>query len=154
MKTIIYFVLWIAAIACSSQSSSSRQEKAQTKTDDRKYVWTKLLDSADWKKSYNFQMLSLRDTLWIFHPDGNWYSADGVAWRKSELSNAIFNLAFLDYVAFNKAVYGLGHFEGNIERFTLKTEIYKTDDFKTWIILSGQSNLPKRFFLSPLCFQQ
>ncbi|MGE5521950.1 MAG: hypothetical protein ACM3VS_18650 [Candidatus Dadabacteria bacterium] len=41
------------------------------------YAWTKLLDSADWRESYNFQMFSIKDTLWIFHFDGNWYSVDG-----------------------------------------------------------------------------
>jgi hypothetical protein len=32
-------------------------------------VWTKLLDSAAWKKNYNFQMFSQRDTIWTFHPE-------------------------------------------------------------------------------------
>ncbi|MEP7323741.1 MAG: hypothetical protein ABI761_17580 [Saprospiraceae bacterium] len=68
------------------------------------YVWTKLLDSGSWKKSYNFQMFTMRDTLWIFHPDGNWYSTDGIQWTKSRLENAIYNLAFLDYVPFKNAI--------------------------------------------------
>jgi hypothetical protein len=116
------------------------------------YVWSKLLDSAGWKKSYNFQMVSIRDTLWTFHHDGNWYSTDGIQWSKSILRNSIYNLAFLDYVPFKNAIYGLGHFEGNIERFSLKGEIYKTTDFRHWDTLSKASNLPKRFFYHPFVF--
>ena len=116
------------------------------------YFWTKLLDSADWKKNYNFQMFSNRDTLWTFHPDGNWFSTNGINWTKSQLPNSIYNLAFLDYVQFNQTVIGLGHFEGNIEQFTFKPEIYKTSDFKNWVTISNHSNLPKRFFYHPFVF--
>ncbi len=76
------------------------------------------------EKNYNFQMFSNRDTLWTFHPDGNWFSTNGINWTKSQLTNPIHNLAFLDYVQFNEAIFGLGHFEGNIEQFTFKPEIY------------------------------
>ena len=116
------------------------------------YVWTKLLDSADWRKSYNFQMLSIRDTLWVFHFDGNWYSTNGKEWTKSTLPNSIGNLAFLDYVLFKDAVYGIGHFEGNIENFAFKNEIYKTTDCRQWETVSKKSNLPERFFYHPFVF--
>jgi hypothetical protein len=65
-----------------------------------KYVWTKLLDSAQWRKAYNFQMVNTGDTLWTFHFDGNWYSTDGKNWTRSKLPNAIGDLAFVDYVPF------------------------------------------------------
>ncbi|MEO5583285.1 MAG: hypothetical protein ABIR66_11370, partial [Saprospiraceae bacterium] len=73
-------------------------------------------------------------------------------WTKSRLENAIYNLAFLDYIPFKNAMYGLGHFEGNIERFTLKGEIYRTTDFQHWDTLSKSSNLPNRFFYHPFIF--
>jgi hypothetical protein len=113
-------------------------------------VWTKLLDSAGWKKSYNFQMFTIRDTMWVFHPDGNWYSIDGQRWNKSTLTNSINNLAFLDYVHFNDAVYGLGYFEGNIETFRFRPEIQITTDMKRWNRV--KSNLPARFFYHPFVF--
>lgn len=119
---------------------------------DSAYVWRKLLDSAAWKKNYNFQMFSQNDTLWTFHQDGNWYSSDGKKWTKSILPNAIYNLAFLDYVQFNGSVYGLGNFKGNIEQFEFKPEIYKSTDLMKWITLSTTSNLPKRFFYHPFVF--
>ena len=153
MKQFIPLLISLLA-ACASQTNSntSAQVDKSEKTTDSSYVWTKLLDSAQWKKNYNFQMFSSRDTLWTFHPDGNWYSTDGINWTKSQLSNSIYNLAFLDYVQFNDAILGLGHFEGNIEQFTFKPEIYKTNDFKNWITISKQSNLPKRFFYHPFVF--
>lgn len=117
------------------------------------YVWTKVLDSADWKKNYNFQMFSNRDTLWTFHPDGNWFSTNGLNWIKSQLPNPICNLAFLDYIQLNDEVLGLGYFKGNIEQFTYKPIIFKTSDYKDWDTLSKQSNLPKRFFYHPFTFE-
>ncbi|NNU34670.1 hypothetical protein HK413_12445 [Mucilaginibacter sp. S1162] len=116
------------------------------------YIWTKILDSADWKKSYNFQMFTQHDTAWVFHQDGNWYSTDGRRWVKSSLPNAIYNLAFLDYVQFNNSMYGLGHFEGNADRFTYTPMIYRTNNFKSWTVIARTGNLPARFFYHPFVF--
>lgn len=113
------------------------------------YKWTEHTSNAPFPKSYNFQLFNLRDTLWAFHPEGNWYSVNGREWTKSILSNSINNLAFLDYVVFKNSILGLGHFEGNIERHTLTTEIYQTTDMKTWNVLAKESNLPRRFFYHP-----
>jgi hypothetical protein len=96
--------------------------------------------------------------LWVFHPDGNWFSANGKDWEKSPLPNAISNLAFLDYVLFNNTVIGLGHFEGNSEKYSFRPDIYQTRDLKNWDRIAGpdlvkQSNLPRRFFYHPFAFQ-
>lgn len=127
----------------------------QTATNDSTgYVWQQILDSTDWKKNYNFQLFSIRDTLWTFHPDANWYSVDeGKQWIKSPLSNVIDNHAFLDYVVFKDVVYGLGYFEGNIETFSFKPNIYRTTNIQFWELLSEQSNLPNRFFYHPFVFE-
>ena len=153
MKQFIPLLISVL-FACSNQSGKTTSESTDIKavTRDSQYVWTKLLDSADWRKNYNFQMFSNRDTVWTFHPDGNWFSTNGTSWTKSELTNSIFNLAFLDYVQFGESVLGLGHFEGNIERFQFKPEIYQTTDFRNWTILSNKSNLPARFFYHPFVF--
>lgn len=150
MKLYLFGISLITLLSCSNQANQKKQSHFDiiAANSDTSYVWTKLLDSADWKKNYNFQMFSIKDTLWTFHPDGNWFSTDGVNWTKSSLSNSIYNLAFLDYVRFNNAVYGLGHFEGNIERFTFKPEIYETTDFKNWKTIS-KNNLPQRYFYHP-----
>ena len=151
MKQYLSLLLFAGIISCSNPTTQQQQPAAGGKTDST-YQWTKLLDSADWKKSYNFQMFNVRDTLWVFHPDGNWFSADGVHWQKSVLPNAIYNLAFLKNIPFKGAVYGLGHFEGNIEKFILRPEIYRTTDMRHWDTLSTTSNLPVRFFYDPFVF--
>lgn len=116
------------------------------------YSWKKILDSAQWRKNYNFQLFSIQDTLWTFHPDGTWFSKDGKDWFKSALPNSINNLAFLDYVYFNGAVYGLGYFKGNIEQYEFKPRIYRTFDMNKWEVVAEQSNLPRRFFYHPFVF--
>jgi len=145
-------MLLIALFSCADQPSQKASALSQQYGNDTTCVWTKLLDSAAWKKSYNFQMFNIHDTLWVFHPDGTWFSSDGISWTRSPLPNAICNLAFLDYVLFKDAVYGLGHFEGNIEQFTFRPVIYKTTDFRHWDTLSTSSNLPNRFFHHPFVF--
>lgn len=155
MMIYIYSLFFLIILSC--QNTSKNNESTEIKSEEVKintsYVWTKLLDSADWKKNYNFQIFSINDTLWTFHPDGTWHSINGRDWVKATLSNSIHNLAFLDYVYFKGAVYGLGYFKGNIEQFEFKPEIYKTSDFKSWTTLSKQSNLPKRFFYHPFVFE-
>jgi len=154
LKQNLFGILLIVLLSCSNQSSQNQQSENDNVTvkSDTFYVWTKLLDKADWKESYNFQMFSIKDTLWTFHHDGNWFSTNGVNWTKSSLTNSINNLAFLDYVYFNDAILGLGHFEGNIEQFIFKNEIYQTTDLKQWTTLSKSNNLPNRFFYHPFIF--
>lgn len=153
MKQLILF-LSIILISCkeSPKKISVNENRDKAIMSDTLYTWTKLLDSAEWRKNYNFQMFSLNDTIWTFHPDGNWFSADGETWNKSQLPNSIHNLAFLDYINFKGAIYGLGYFKGNIEQYEFKAEIFKTTDLKSWTTLSQNSNLPKRFFYHPFVY--
>lgn len=113
------------------------------------YKWIEQTSNAAFPKSYNFQLFNFRDTLWAFHPAGNWYSLNGSDWTKTSLPNSINNLAFLDYVQFNNSIIGLGYFEGNIEHYQFTTEIFQTKDMRTWTLLAKESNLPKRFFYHP-----
>lgn len=147
-----YFILFLTTISCSHQSANTRESSLPPRSESR-YIWKKVLDSAAWRKNYNFQLFSIRDTLWTCHPDGNWFSTNGNDWKKSDLPNAIGNLAFLDYVPFHNSLYGLGHFEGNIERFTFQPQIYRTENFKSWKVLTRASNLPARFFYHPFVFK-
>ncbi len=148
-------LLFLLFFSCQNTTNENKVSDVKTKevVSDTVYTWTKLLDSAAWKKNYNFQMFSINDTLWTFHPDGIWYSKNGKNWTKSVLENSINNLAFLDYVYFKGSVYGLGYFSGNIEQFTFKPEIVKTTDFKSWTTISSTSNLPNRFFYHPFVFE-
>lgn len=155
MKKVLIIMFSIAAgytiVSCNGQL------KAETTNADHPmnqeaipgYKWIECTANADFPKSYNFQLFNFRDTLWAFHPAGNWYSLNGNEWAKSQLPNCINNLAFLDYVMFNNSILGLGHFEGNIERYELTTEIYQTKDMRTWTLMAKESNLPKRFFYHP-----
>lgn len=155
-KIFLNLIISILLLSFSCETTSNENavptiNTATVKTNIN-YTWTKLLDSAIWEKNYNFQMLSINDTLWTFHPDGNWHSTDGKMWTKSVLTNPIWNHAFLDYVYFKGAVFGLGYLKGNIESYIFKPEIYKTVDRKNWTTISITSNLPHRFFYHPFVF--
>jgi hypothetical protein len=118
-----------------------------------KYVWTQLVSSAPYSKSYNYQLFADSERVLAFHPSGVWLSTNGRTWQKTQLTNIVNNQAFLDYVMFNGRIYGLGTFQGNIERFTLTSQIARTSDFRTWEIVASESNLPKRFFYHPFVFK-
>jgi len=154
MAKYIILILLGALTSCVShndQNKAASSAEVNTVTDTT-YQWVKILDSAEWRKSYNFQMFTVNDTMWVFHQDGNWFSADGKNWTKSVLPNAINNLAFLKNIYFHNAIYGLGHFQGNSENYTFLPVIYQSKDLKHWVTLAEKSNLPPRFFYSPFVF--
>jgi len=91
--------------------------------------------------------------LWAMHHAGIWFSLDGKAWKKSSLTNILKNNAFLDYVWFNNALYSIGTFEGNVERYKFTSSIHRTYDMKNWETIATESNLPKRFFYHPFVFK-
>ena len=149
-----HLISWLIFFSSCTSSPVKNTQQLTGTGEEKLYTWQKILDSAIWQKSYNFQLFSIRDTLWTFHPGGNYYSADdGLKWVKSSLGNVIENHAFLDYIIFKGAVYGLGNFKGNIETFEYNPIIYRTTNMQSWETLSGVSNLPDRFFYHPFVFQ-
>jgi hypothetical protein len=147
-------ILWALTFYFSSCNNTSIvKAKEKTQADSKLYQWTQLTDNAAFPKAYNFQLFSIRDTLWAMHHAGTWFSVDGKNWDKSSLTNIIANNGFLDYVWFKNALYSIGTFDGNIEKYKLTTQIAKTNNFKNWEILSKNSNLPKRFFYHPFVFK-
>lgn len=142
-----------AVIAVLVLTAFARQQQTSPKPEKNGYRWVQLTPAAEFRKSYNFQLFSYQGLLWAFHPAGNYYSADGKNWTLSRLPNSISNLAFLDYVQFGNSILGLGHFEGNIEKFRFSSRITQTTDGSTWKQLSENSNLPARFFVHPVSFR-
>lgn len=152
----IYSILFaLLLVGCSQKIERTAQAPVQPidSVEHSTYTWTKLLDSAAWRKNYNFQLVSHNDSLYVLHPDGTWVSKDGSTWTKSSLQNTIHNHAFLDYVYFNRALLGLGHFKGNIEAFTFQPSIFSSENFTSWKTVSTTSNLPNRFFYHPFVFK-
>lgn len=149
MRAFILTLCVVLLTACSQAQVSGGKTKPSTAG----YVWTKVLDAGPWPKSYNFQLFAAKGKLWVFHPDGTWSSGDGKTWSRSGLPNAIKNLAFLDYIQYKDAIYGLGYFDGNVERFTFRPEIYRTTDLARWETLKKDSDLPRRYFYHPFVFR-
>ena len=147
MKRCLHFIYVLTLFSCNGQT------KTTVGAPDAGYKWVELTTNAAFPKSYNFQMFSIRDTLWVIHHDGSYYSIDGKNWTKSLLENIIKNNGFLDYVWFNNSLLGLGTFTGNIEHYALTTAIHKTSDMRHWEVLADSSNLPRRFFYHPFVFR-
>jgi hypothetical protein len=144
-------VCLIFLLSCTGQSNKNSVQNPDQGT-GRNYKWTKLTDNAAFPKAYNFQVFSIRDTLWVMHNAGTWFSVDGKLWNKSPLTNVLKGDAFLDYVWFKNALYSLGTFEGNAEHYKFTSAISRTSDLRNWETLAAESNLPKRFFYHPFVF--
>ncbi len=137
---------------CTGQPNKGENRIIKQEPPDQ-YKWTELTNHAAFPQSYNFQLFSIRDTLWVMHHAGTWFSTEGRDWIKSSLPNIIHNNAFLDYVWFKNALYALGSFEGNVEQYTFHSTISKTTDMRNWQTLATESNLPGRFFYHPFVFK-
>ena len=123
MYKIIALFSMFYLTSCNSQSNNRSAQNIQQQITGTDYKWTQLTDNAAFPKSYNFQIFSVRDTLWVLHQEGTWFSTDVNNWTKSPLTNIIKNNGFLDYAWFNNALYGLGTFDGNIDHYKLKTQV-------------------------------
>ncbi|TDH29276.1 hypothetical protein EXU57_04225 [Segetibacter sp. 3557_3] len=153
MKIHAFVLLLFSVVQCHETSVHHTNIRHEASGYSSNYVWKRLVDNGPWKPSYNFQLFSIRDTLWSFHHDGAWYSADGMQWKESPLLNAIHNHGFLDYVYFRNAIYGLGFFKGNIEQYHFIPAIFKTEDYIKWDTITLNSNLPARYFYHPFVFR-
>jgi hypothetical protein len=140
-------------ILLTGESTLSDGKAEQAKAAKNRYVWTQLTANAGFSKTYNYQLFADSQHIWAFHPSGIWVSVNGSSWQNTGLTDIVRNQAFLDYVRFNGFIYGLGTFEGNIERYTQTGQIARTSTFKRWEIVARDSNLPKRFFYHPFVFQ-
>jgi hypothetical protein len=143
----------LAICAALGAISFEKKDQEYISASASSYQWTLMTDNAAFAKNYNFQLFSQDGKLWVFHPDGSYYTTDGKNWNRSTLTNSINNLAFLDYIQFNNSIIGLGHFEGNIEQFKMSSTITQTTDLKEWKTIAKQSNLPNRFFYHPVVFR-
>ena len=152
---VLVLVLAVAALmSVAVRAQQSRQDKGRSvPAVSPGYAWERLSAEADFPKSYNFQLFADSAHVWAFHSGGVWISDDGISWTKTRLKNILGGQAFLDYVRFRGAIYALGTFEGNIERYAQTTQIARTRDFASWEILANGSTIPKRFFCHPFVFR-
>ncbi|HEX5112214.1 MAG TPA: hypothetical protein VFV79_05170 [Saprospiraceae bacterium] len=142
---IFMYSMIVMHSGCTNNTGVSKIEPA--------YQWEKLADFGPWTKSYNYQMMAFQDTLWVFHPEGIWFTTDAKRWTLSTLKNVIGNTAFLDYVFFQNKIFGLGHFDGNIEKYTFRPTIYFSSDRMHWDSIEN-TNLQKRYFYHPVVFDE
>lgn len=154
MRNLYGIALLFSAYTWACNGPSKNSSLKETLSDSNQpYHWTQLTENAAFPKAYNFQMFAVRDTLWVMHHAGTWFSLDGEKWIKSPLINVLKDNAFLDYVWFKNALYAIGTFEGNVEHYKFTSAIHRTTDMKTWETLATESNLPKRFFYHPFVFK-
>ena len=148
-----FLLISLATAACTPAADShlaNHQALAATNSG-----WTKVTEHAPFPGSYNFPLFNIRNKLWAFHSQGNWYSEDGKSWTKAELPALGLRTGFQQYVQLNDAIYALGTSEGDYLHLSIGSRIAKTSsDLKRWKIIAEQSGLPGRVFYGAIVFDR
>ena len=149
--TLLLFIT-ITALACSPKVDSHLANISSIEPDNS-YTWTRLTDHAPFPEAYNFPMFNIRNKLWTFCGEGNWYSEDGKNWTKADLPALGLRTGYQQYVQFNDAIYALGTMEGNYLDLKVGSRINRTSsDLKRWEVIAEQSELPARVFYGATVF--
>lgn len=150
---LLTLLIGVSVIAVACGNSAGRESSNDPTASTAGYRWTKVTDAAAFPGSYNFPLFKLRNRLWAFHPQGNWYSEDGKNWIRAEMPVLGFNTGYQQYVQFNDAIYALGTMEGNYLNLKVGSRIARTSaDLKKWEVIAEQSQLPARVFYGAVVF--
>jgi hypothetical protein len=151
---VTFFLLTcVATYACAPSGDSHLADDQPMAA--ASYGWIKVIDHAPFPGSYNFPLFNIRNKLWAFHGQGNWYSEDGKNWTKAELPPLGLRTGFQQYVQLNDAVYALGTSEGNYLNLSIGSRIARTSsDLKRWEVVAEQSELPARVFYGAISLRQ
>lgn len=143
--TAIFFLGSADLIGCASGTAGDGS--VTTKIDEKPgFTWSRLTESADFPKSYNFPVFVVNGKVYAMLGYGVWFSENGSDWQKTPLEPVRKNVYTGQYVQFRNAVYMLGDHDGNYERIRFSPKIRRTNEMKEWETLSERSNLPGRIF--------
>ncbi len=158
IASILMAIPFLIVNACTVNQTKVKPDVAEVDTGSvqrasaSQYSWTKVTDSAAFPGAYNFPVFVVRNQMWAFHPQGNWFSTDGKIWTKSELPLSGLNSGYQKYVQLGDAVFALGTMTGDYTNMRLSSRIVKTVDFKRWETVAEQSELPARVFYGATVF--
>lgn len=139
----------VAANACTVGSGGTAPNEHA-----RRYAWTKATGAAAFPAGYNFPVFVARGSMWAFHHEGVWQSADGASWTKSSLPPIKSDAYRTRYIQFDDGVYALGDNRGDyLKGITFSSTIRRTTDFARWETLAEKSELPARVFHGALVHQ-
>ena len=148
----LILLAFVAAHGC-ARTTTSEPPGDSSREPSAVYAWTKVTDHAGFPEAYNFPIFNFRNTLWVFHSQGNWFSKDGKSWTKAELPALGLRTGYQQYVQFNDAIYALGTMEGDYRNLKVGSRIMKTSsDLKQWEVVAAQSELPARVFYGATVF--
>lgn len=146
--SVITIVLWFIKVS-TLLIASSVVACAQTPA----YVWSRLVESPPFPKSYNYPVHIARDGRFVLLlREGNWESLDGASWTPSALPPVDLNSAYQAYLSHDGATYAFGVLKGNYTHFEINPIIQRTDDHRAWREVGVSPTLPKVVFYSAASF--
>ncbi|MDT4967499.1 MAG: hypothetical protein QOJ64_2236 [Acidobacteriota bacterium] len=145
----LILLAWMPSAACTAKTGNSDSRGASPSP---AYSWVNVTDTAAFPGAYNFPVFTMGNQMWAFHHQGNWFSADGRTWTRSELPLSGLNSGYQKFVQLNGAVYALGTMEGDYTNLRMGSRIVRTTDFKSWEVMAESSQLPARIFYGAVVF--
>ncbi|HSB94005.1 MAG TPA: hypothetical protein VLC28_12860, partial [Flavitalea sp.] len=96
------------------------------------YKWKKLSDNGGFVPTDRIQFLNVRDTLWSFNANGNYYSTDGIHFLLSGLQPKVSSIGIPGYLYINNRLIAAIPTRGRSLIDSNTIEIFKSDDLLHW----------------------
>ena len=106
------------------------------------YEWTKLSDSAGFIPTGDLQFVNIRDTLWLFHPNGNYYSTDGIKFHLSGLEAKLSLSGKPGYLFSNNKLITVVAGQAGKKNDSSSMITYKSFDLLNWNLATKAISLP------------
>ena len=100
----------------------------------RGYQWTRVTDNAAFMPTDRLQFQNIRDTLWAFHPNGNYYSTDGETFFLTILEPKISTNAIPGYLFTNNKLITVIPDSSVIKTDSNSIITYKSVDLSHWSV--------------------
>jgi hypothetical protein len=140
-----YVLIFFLFAGCHERSPQA--EVAKPVQDSKRYRWTKLSDSAAFLPTDRLQFLNIRDTLWVFHPNGNYYSTDGTSFQLSSLEPKLSGPAIPCYLFSNNRLISVVAAKSGVTTDSSLMITYKSADLLQWNQKTKVTSIP---FINPL----
>jgi hypothetical protein len=146
------FYRWMLFIfflsACSDRGTTHLKQASEA--DSVMYNWIKLADTTGFSPSSHVQFMNIRDTVWAVHPNGIYFSIDGISFQPSSLTTEMTRSSFSDVIFFNNKLIAFGKHLTTLGKSTSSIITFESTDLRHWT--ATPSNLPISDRYRPVVF--
>jgi hypothetical protein len=135
-----YVLIFFFFAGCDERSQQAEVFKPAENSSG--YQWTKLSDSVGFLPTDRLQFLNIRDTLWVFHPNGNYYSTDGTSFQLSGLEAKLSGSTIPGYLFSNNKLISVVAAKRDATTDSSLMITYKSADLLQWNQKTKVTSIP------------